>query len=65
MLITLSQYINYLLSLFLLGKVTCLSLCTIPNLSTKHMVTFIVHIINYEFQKLKYEFAMEEMLYLI
>jgi hypothetical protein len=26
------------------------------------MVTFIVFIINYEFQKLKYVFAMEEML---
>jgi hypothetical protein len=54
MLITVAQYLTYLLniwllSLFLLGKVTCLSLCTIPNLSTKHMITFIVHIINYEF----------------
>jgi hypothetical protein len=29
------------------------------------MVTFIVLIINYEFQKLKYVFAMEEMLHLI
>jgi hypothetical protein len=29
------------------------------------MVTFIVLIINYEFQKLKYVFAMEEMFYLI
>jgi hypothetical protein len=29
------------------------------------MVTFIVIIINYEFQKLKYVFAMEEMFHLI
>jgi hypothetical protein len=29
------------------------------------MVTFIILIINYEFKKLKYVFAMEEMFYLI
>jgi NADH pyrophosphatase NudC (nudix superfamily) len=51
---------SYLVNIFL-KKISFVEYQEWPT-PTKHMVTFIVLIINYEFQKLKYVFVMEEML---